>query len=290
MLRSMNDQIETARTFRALHQNGFILPNAWDAGSARVLAAEGFKAIGTTSAGIAFAMGRQDHQVTDARLSVTREDMFARIAEIVEAVSVPVSADLEAGFGDAPEAVAETVRMAIAGGLAGGNIEDKIPFSDEVYDETLAVERIAAARAAIDAVGGMFVLNARTDVLLLRQPDALATGIRRANLFLRNGADCVFTPGPIDLETVRTLANEIEGPLNVVVGLTGAEGNARELIAAGARRISVGGSIARAALACVRRCARELREQGTFTYAAHQIAQSDLNALFATGSGRSRTG
>jgi 2-methylisocitrate lyase-like PEP mutase family enzyme len=277
----MSDQIEAARAFKALHQNGFILPNAWDAGSARVLAAEGFEAIGTTSAGIAFAMGRQDHQVTDPSLAVTREEMYARIAEINEAVSVPVSADLEAGFGERPEAVAETVRMAIAAGLAGGNIEDKIPLMDALYDETLAVERIAAARDVIAATGGMFVLNARTDALLLNQPDAMAMAIRRANLFLGAGADCVFTPGPVDVPTVRTLANEIEGPLNIVVGLTGAHGNARDLIAAGARRVSVGGSLSRSALAFVRQCARELREQGTFTYAAGQISQSDLNALFA---------
>jgi 2-methylisocitrate lyase-like PEP mutase family enzyme len=208
--------------------------------------------------------------------------MFARSAEIIEAVSLPVSADLEAGFGDNPEAVAETVRMAIALGLAGGNIEDKIPLSNALYDEALAVERIVAARAAIATAGGMFVLNARTDALLLNQPDGLPTAIRRANLFLEAGADCVFTPGPIDLATVRTLASEIRGPLNVVVGLTGVEGNTRELIAAGAKRISVGGSIARSALALVRQCARELRERGTFTYAANQISQADLNAMFAT--------
>lgn len=278
----MSEQIEAAGALKALHQNGFILPNAWDAGSAKVLAAEGFNAIGTTSAGIAFAMGKQDHQVTEASLGVTRAEMFARIAEIIEAVSVPVSADLEAGFGDHPEAVAETVGLAIAAGLAGGNIEDKIPLSNALYEETLAVERIVAARAAIAAAGDMFVLNARTDALLLDRPDALATAIRRANLFLEAGADCVFTPGPIDLATVRKLASEIGGPLNVVVGLTGVEGNARDLIAAGARRVSVGGSIARSALAFVRDCARELRERGTFTYAAKQISQSDLNAMFAT--------
>jgi len=213
----------------------------------------------------------------------------ARIAEIVDAVSVPVSADLEAGFGDRPEAVAETVRMAIEAGLAGGNIEDKIPLADALYDETLAVERIAAARAAITAGGGFFVLNARTDALLLGGPEALPTAARRANLFLRAGADCVFTPGPIALDTVRTLAGEIEGPLNVVAGLKGADGNARALIAAGARRISVGGSIARSALAFVRRCAQELREQGSFAYAADQISQSDINALFATAPASGKT-
>lgn len=277
----MSDQSEAARTFKALHQDGFVMPNAWDAGSAKIFAAEGFEAIGTTSAGIAFAMGRQDHQVSDASLGVTREEMFARIAEIVEAVCVPVNADLEAGFGDRPEAVAETVMMSVEAGLAGGNIEDKIPLADSLYDETLAAERIAAARGAIDAAGGAFVLNARTDALLMRRPDALAEAIRRSNLFLKAGADCVFTPGPVDIATVRTLANEIGGPLNVVVGLTGADGNARVLIAAGAKRISVGGSIARSALALVRRCARELREQGTLTYAADQISQSDINSLFS---------
>jgi 2-methylisocitrate lyase-like PEP mutase family enzyme len=273
----MTVRSEAAHRFKAMHETGFIMPNAWDAGSAKVLASEGFEAIGTTSAGIAFSLGKQDYQASGAAGLMSREAMFARIDEIVGAVTIPVSADLEAGFGDAPDVVAETIRMAIAAGLAGGNIEDKKPLEDALYDEDLAVERIVAARAA----GAGFVLNARTDALAMPGPDALKTAIRRANRFLEAGADCVFTPGAADLETVGLLAREIDGPLNVVVGLSGAEGDARALIRAGARRISVGGSIARSALGFVRQCARELRDRGTFSYAAGQIPQSELNALFA---------
>lgn len=276
----MRSQRETARVFKALHETGFIMPNAWDAGSAKVLASEGFKAIGTTSAGIAFALGKPDYQVSDPRAAVSREDMFTRIREIVEAVDVPVSGDLEAGYGDHPKAVADTIRMAIAAGLAGGNIEDKNPLADALYDERLALERIAAARAAISSGDDVFILNARTDALLMSAPDTLGTTIRRANLFLEAGADCVFTPGATDIETIRTLVREIDGPLNVVVGLVSGEGNAHAMIQAGVRRISVGGAIARSALGFVRQCARELRDQGTFTFVAVQMLQSELNALF----------
>jgi 2-methylisocitrate lyase-like PEP mutase family enzyme len=274
----MTRQQDAARAFRAMHATGFILPNAWDAGSAKILAAEGFQAIGTTSAGIAFSLGKQDYQVSDARLAVSRDEMFTRMAEIVAAVAVPVSGDLEAGFGDAPDAVAGTVRQAIEIGLAGGNIEDQNPATGVLYDEALAVERIAAARAA---GGSRFVLNARTDVLFGSAPDALATTIRRANRYLAAGADCVFTPGARDLATIATLAREIAGPVNIVIGLVGPIGDARAVIAAGARRVSVGGTIARSVMAFVRQCARELHAHGTIGFSAGQIAQDDLNRLFA---------
>lgn len=274
----MTSQIEAARRFKALHAQGFIMPNAWDAGSAIVLASEGFDAIATTSAGIAFALGKQDYQVSDPRLSVSRAEMFARMRQIVEAVDVPVNGDLEAGYGDAPEAVGDTIAQAIEIGLAGGNIEDKKPLEDALYDEALAVERIAAAH---EAGRGRFVLTARTDAFAMRTPDALKTVIRRANLFLKSGADCIFAPGPVGLDIVGTLVREIDGPINVVLGLGSAEGNAQTLLKAGVRRISLGGSIARSALGFVRSAARELRDKGTVTYAAGQIPQSELGVLFA---------
>jgi 2-methylisocitrate lyase-like PEP mutase family enzyme len=273
---------DRAAAFAALHRRrpGFVMPNAWDAGSALVFAAAGFPAIATTSGGIAFSLGKQDYQVSDPRLAVSRAEMFARMREIADAVSVPVSGDLEAGFGDAPEQVAETVRMAIEAGLAGGNIEDKRPGGG-LYDESLAVERIAAARAAIDAAGSAFVLTGRTDALQSSAPDAIATAIRRANRYRDAGADCLFAPGPSDVASVATLVREIAGPLNVVMGLGTAEGNAHALLAAGVARISLGGSIARAALGFVRRCAEELRGAGSIGFAAGQIPQPELNALFA---------
>jgi 2-methylisocitrate lyase-like PEP mutase family enzyme len=271
-----------ARTdaFHALHtaKTGFIMPNAWDAGSALILAAAGFPAIGTTSAGIAFSFGRQDYAVDDARLAVTREQMFERMAEIAAVVRIPVNGDLEAGFGDTPEEVAATVRMAIDAGLAGGNIEDKIPFQPKLYDETLAAERIAAARQTIDAMKSSFVLTARSDAIPFGGIDA---AIRRSNAYRKAGSDCSFTPGASDIASITRLANEIDGPLNMVMGLGNASGNAREWLAAGVQRISLGGSIARAALGFVRRAAQELCDHGTIHFAEGQLPQGELNALFA---------
>jgi 2-methylisocitrate lyase-like PEP mutase family enzyme len=277
----MTRQHQAAQAFQTLHASppGFIMPNAWDAGSAMILAAEGFKAIGTTSAGIAFSLGKQDYNVTDPALAVTRDEMFARMRDIAAAVHVPVNGDLEAGFGDSPQAVAETIVMAMEAGLAGGNIEDKKPLQKSLYDETLAVERIAAARAAIG--GEAFVLTARTDAMQTHPQDALGTAIRRANLFLEAGADCVFIPGVTDLDSIALLLREIPGPINIVAGLGTAQGNAHHMLAAGIRRVSLGGSIARSALGFIRQCARELRGEGTFAFADNQIAPTDLNALFA---------
>lgn len=271
-----------AAAFKELHEtSGFIMPNAWDPGSAAILAAAGFPAIATTSAGIAFALARQDYGVTAAALAVPREEMFRSMRGIVEAVSVPVNGDLEAGYGDSPEAVAETIAMAIEAGLAGGNIEDKIPGRRELYDAGLAVERIAAARETIAARGSAFVLTARSDTVLMQGKAGLADGIARCNRYRAAGADCLYMPGTVDLDEVGRLAREIDGPINVVMGLGTTEGNAHQLIAAGVRRISLGGTIARAALGLVRRAAEELREQGTLGFAAGQMPGSELNALFA---------
>ena len=220
---------------------------------------------------------KQDYRVDDPRSGVTRAQMFARMAEIVAATDGPVNGDLEAGFGDAPQAVAETIAMAIEAGLVGGNIGDKKPVEHALYDEPLAVERIAAARAA--APKDRFVLTARTDVLL--QGGTIEDAIRRANLFLKAGADCTVVPGPSDLKTVTRLVKEIDGPLNVVIGLDSNRANAHDLIAAGVQRISLGGTIARAALAFIRRSARELRDQGTLTFAENQLSAAELNAAFA---------
>lgn len=271
------------KAFQALHtaERGFIMPNAWDAGSAAVLAAAGFSAIATTSAGIAFSLGRQDYVVSDPALGVPRAAMFSRMHEIAQAVNLPVNGDLEAGWGDTPEAVAHTVGLAIDAGLAGGNIEDKIPGVPSLFNEDLAVERIAAAHTAIKARGSAFVLTARTDALVWSGAGGLTTAIRRANRFRDAGADCLYAPGGSDPETVRTLVREIDGPINVVLGLTNADGNARALIEAGVQRVSLGGSIARAALGFVRQCACELIQTGGLTFAERQIDQRDLNALFA---------
>ena len=269
------------RAFLELHRanRGFVMPNAWDPGSAVLLAAEGFEAIGTTSAGIAFSLGRPDYNVRDSRLAVGREEMLEVVGRIAEAVDIPVNADLEAGYGDEPQDVADTVRMAMDAGAAGGNIEDTDAAHGRLFDEELAVARIAAARTAIGAAGG-FVLNARTDAFQLPGDGALRIAIQRANRFIEAGADCVFVPGVTDASVVATLAREIAGPLNIVMGLNEAGASAFSLIEAGARRISVGGSIARSVMALVRRSAQELHALGTVSYASSQIPQRELNSVF----------
>ncbi|WP_315834064.1 isocitrate lyase/phosphoenolpyruvate mutase family protein [Bradyrhizobium prioriisuperbiae] len=279
-------QASYARDFLKLHakgEPGFVMPNAWDAGSAVVLQSVGFKAIATTSAGIAFSLGRQDYHVADRRLSVSRDEMFNCMRAIASAVDLPVNGDLEAGYGDRPEDVAQTIEDAIAAGLAGGNIEDKRPLSNELYDETLAVERIVAARERIVALKSSFVLTGRTDAFAVLREGAAGVAIKRANLFLEAGADCTYTPGPGDLAVHAMLVKEIAGPLNVVMGLGNIAGNAHALIDAGVKRVSLGGSIARSALGFLRDSACEIRDRGTMSFLGRSIAHGELNALFARG-------
>ncbi|MER6273435.1 isocitrate lyase/phosphoenolpyruvate mutase family protein [Streptomyces sp900105755] len=269
---------ERAARFVELHREGcFLLPNAWDAGSARVLESAGFPAVATTSAGIAFSLGRADHDYGGGR--VDRATMVDRIREIAAEVRVPVSADLEDGFGEAPGTVAETISMTLAAGVAGGNIEDFTgDRSRPLYDPELAAERIRAAREAVDSAGEPFVLVGRTDVLLTG--GRLDEAIRRANAYLAAGADCAFVPGAADAGTIATLVREIAGPLNVVMGLTGGALSLADLRGLGVRRVTVGGSIARAMYAQLLAAARELAERGTFSYADKQLSQTDLNELF----------
>lgn len=278
----MSNATEKTRVFKQLHEagTGFVMPNAWDAGSAILLGDAGFPALATTSAGIAFSLGKPDYDDHHPDLSVTRVEMVDRMRQIVEATPLPVNGDLQDGFGDTPDAVAETIRLAIGIGLAGGNIEDKIADGEGLYDEGLAVERIRAARRAIDAGGSPFVLTARTDVFLLPGADPVAAAIRRCNLFRAAGADCLYPPGVADLDTIRTLVTAIDGPLNIVTGLGQARMAVGDLLAVGVQRISLGASIARAALGFVRAAARELQDHGTIGFAAGQIAQTELNALF----------
>ncbi len=270
------------RTFLDLHRaaRGFVMPNAWDAGSAVLLASEGFAALGTTSAGIAFSLGKPDYAVRDAALAVSRDEMLDAIRRIAAAVAIPVNADLEAGYGDTPDAVGRTVRLAIDAGAAGCNLEDADGAHGTLFDEDAAAARIAAAHAAIAASGRPFVLTARTDVFQAGGDGAMQAAIRRGNRYLDAGADCVFAPGVTDAARAAELVRGIRGPVTLVVGLNEAGANARVLIDAGVQRVSVGGSIARSALGLVRRSARELREHGTVTYAGQQIPQGELNALF----------
>lgn len=270
------------QTFLDLHraERGFVMPNAWDAGTAILLAAEGFAALGTTSAGIAFSLGKPDYAVRDPKLAVTRSEMLDAIRRIAGAVALPVNADLESGYGDTPEEVAETVQVAIEAGAAGCNIEDVDRSTGQLYDEDTAARRIAAAREAIRSSGRVFVLNARTDVFQIDPRSDLSIAAERGNRYLAAGADCVFTPGVADAARAKALVARLRGPLNLVVGLNEAASSAPALIDAGVKRVSVGGSLARAALGFVRRAARELKELGTASYAVEQVPHRALNELF----------
>ena len=285
-----NDASTRAATFRRMHAAGagFVMPNAWDAGSAILLAEAGFESIATTSAGIAFSMGRGDHTVPEGGTHVSRAAMMARVREITAAVDVPVNGDLEDGYGPAPEDVAETIRLAIAAGLAGGNVEDHAPGG--LYDERQAVARVAAARAAIDAAGSPFVLTARTDGFLVDRGTPVADAVRRANLYREAGAECLYVPGVNDIASIATLVREIDGPLNVVLGLGDSSLTASALSDVGVVRISLGGTIARATLGLVRDAAVELRERGTLDFARGQIPQAELNELFARRERAARAG
>ncbi|KOG32472.1 isocitrate lyase/PEP mutase family protein [Streptomyces resistomycificus] len=282
---------ERARRFVELHREGcFLLPNAWDVGSARILQEAGFPAVATTSAGVAFSLGRPDHDYFAEHGPagrVDRDTMMRRVGEIAGEIAVPLSADLEDGYGEAPEVVASTISMALAVGAAGGNIED---FTGDrarpLYDQALATDRIQAARAALDAGGEPFVLVGRTDALLVG--GSLDECVHRANAYLAAGADCAFVPGAGDAATIATLVRELDGPLNVVMGLTGNALSLDDLRALGVRRVTVGGSIARSMYRHLLSAARELADQGTFSYADDQLSQTDLNQLFQPGPDQTR--
>ncbi|WP_034609430.1 isocitrate lyase/phosphoenolpyruvate mutase family protein [Cellulomonas sp. URHD0024] len=266
-----------AATFRALHAGpGFVLPNAWDAGSARILEEVGFPAIATTSAGIAWSCGVPDGGALD------RDTMLRHVGRIVAAVDVPVTADLEAGYGETAQDVARTVAQAVELGVVGANLEDARAGGLFGIDE--ATDRIAAARAA--APTATFVLNARTDTYFTgatgdRSDEAISDEaifdetVERAVRFVEAGADCVFVPGVVEADTIRRLAAAIPGPLNVVAGLANTI-DAPTLFSLGVTRVSLGGSLARAALSTLERAGRELLDTGTLTFLDGVIGYADL--------------
>jgi 2-methylisocitrate lyase-like PEP mutase family enzyme len=279
----MPGNYERARKFHDMHtQPGcFLMPNAWDAGSARVLAAAGFAALATTSAGIAFSMGRPDHVFCSQPARVARDPMLARIASIASSIELPLNADLEAGYGHTAEEVALTFRRAIDCGAAGGNLED---YTGErrapLFEIEAACERVRAAREAIDASGIPFVLVARTDACLVDDSHGFAEAVQRANAYREAGADCLFVPGPSDAQSIALLVREVSSPLSVVMGLTGNSLSLAQLAQLGVRRVSIGASLARAIYRRIFDAAREMATQGTFGYADVQMPQAELNELF----------
>ncbi len=271
MTATTNDK---AVRFKALHEGprAFVIANAWDAGSARVLAALGFSSLATSSGASAGTLGRRDGMVT-------REEALAQARAIVEATDLPVSADLEKGFGDSPAAVAETIRLAAEAGLAGGSIEDATGDNDRpLYDIGQATERVAAAVQAARSLPFPFTLTARSENFLRGNPD-LDDTIRRLQAFERAGADVLFAPGLPDLASVRAVCAALSKPVNFMAGIKGRSFSVAELEAAGVRRISLATSLYRAAMSGLLEAAREVKDKGTFNYLDRCVSTPELNGF-----------
>jgi 2-methylisocitrate lyase-like PEP mutase family enzyme len=271
----MVTQADKARTFKALHDRPgcFLIPNPWDAGTAKLLTQLGFEALATTSAGLAFALGKPD-----GAGKVTRDETITNAHAIVAATDLPVSADLEDGFGSKAEAVAETIKRAAAVGLVGGSIEDSTRSGDDpIYDIGHAVARMVAAAEAARALPFPFMLVGRAENYLHGRPD-LADTIRRLQAYQEAGANVLYAPGLKTREEVATVVKSVDRPVNVLMGPGGA--TVAELAALGVRRVSVGGSLARAAFGAFLRAAKELKERGTFGFTAEATPHGELNAAF----------
>lgn len=266
---------EKGTTFRALHHRdrAFIIPNPWDVGTARLLARLGFEALATTSAGYAFSEGLKDGMVG-------REQMLVHVAVLAAATDLPVSADLENAFGDDPETVAETFRLAGATGLVGGLIEDVSPRPEgRIYDLAHAVERVRAAVEAVRALPFPFTLTARAENFLVGRPDLKDT-IARLQAYQEAGADVLYAPGLTSADDMATLVRSVDRPVNVVMGLQGVRLTLDELSALGVKRVSVGSALARAAFGAFLRAAREMHEHGSFTFADDAISYKEISELF----------
>jgi 2-methylisocitrate lyase-like PEP mutase family enzyme len=267
------NQIAKANRFRALHEGSgaFVIANAWDAGSARILAGLGFAALATSSGANAGVLGRRDG-------SVTRDEALAHARAIVEATDLPVSADLEKGFGDSPEVVAETTRLAASTGLVGCSIEDAAGPGKPLFDFTHATERVAAAVEAARKLDFPFALTARAENFIRGNPD-LDDTIRRLLAFQQAGADVLMAPGLPDLGAVRTVCAALSRPFNFMVGIKERSFSVAELAAAGVKRISLATSLYKAAMSGLLQAAREVKEQGTFGYVDTVIATPELNGF-----------
>ena len=265
------------RAFRDLHAAGcFVIPNPWDVGSARYLASLGFKALATSSAGFAWSRGHADG-------AVSRDAVLAHLREIVAATDLPVNADFEDGYGADPQAVAESVRLAVETGIAGLSIEDSTGDADRpIHDLPMAVARLRAAREAIDTSGGDTLLVGRAENFLHGRPD-LADTIARLRAYAEAGADCLYAPGLKTREDIAAVVAAVAPkPVNLLVG-TASDLTVSDIAALGVRRISVGGGLARTAWGAVMRAAKTLAEQGSFDSLAGGAASTQINALFRTG-------
>ncbi|HUB78251.1 MAG TPA: isocitrate lyase/phosphoenolpyruvate mutase family protein [Bryobacteraceae bacterium] len=272
----MLTQAEKGKAFGALHvrPQAFLIPNPWDAGTARLLAYLGFEALATTSMGFAFSSGRPDN-------SVGRPDTMTHIETIARAVHLPVSADLENGFDDSPDGVAETIVLAATAGAVGGSIEDATGRTeDPIYPKELATERIRAAAEAARALPFVFTLTARAENYLHGRPD-LADTIARLQAYQEAGADVLYAPGLVNRDDIAAVVSSLDRPVNVVMGLQGVQLSLDDLSSLGVRRVSVGSALCRTALAAFLRAAREMREHGSFAFAGEAARPRELNDIFS---------
>jgi 2-methylisocitrate lyase-like PEP mutase family enzyme len=271
----MLTQTEKGRAFRALHERdtAFIMPNPWDIGTARLLAHLGFEALATTSMGYAFSAGQRDN-------TIDRQRMMEHVAAIASATDLPVSADLENGFGDAPDVVAETIRLATAAGAVGGSIEDATGRpNDPIYDREQAADRIRAAAAVVRELSFPFILTGRAENYLHCRPDLRDT-IARLQAYQEAGADVLYAPGLTSQEDIANLVRSVNRPVNVLMGLQGVQLSLAALSMIGVRRVSVGSALCRTAFAAFLRAAREMREHGTFAFAKDAVSPREISAIF----------
>ena len=273
-----NAQHSKAAIFKTLHERAgiFVAPNPWDAGSAKMLSVLGFEALATTSAGLAFMLAKPDGEG-----KITREEALVNAKDIVDAVSIPVSGDLENGYGHEPETCAQTVLMAAAAGLVGCSIEDNTGNpADPIYPFEMALQRVKAAVAAARSLPFHFTLTARAENLIYGRMDMKDT-MRRLEAFADAGADVLFAPGLKTREEIETAVRTVAPrPINVVMGLRGPTHSVKELEAMGVKRISIGSSLARAAYGGFYNAAKEIKEKGSFSYADDIISYDFINDLF----------
>jgi 2-methylisocitrate lyase-like PEP mutase family enzyme len=273
----MSTQSQKAQEFRALHAraDAFIIPNPWDVGTARLLAHLGFEALATTSMGYAFSAGQRDN-------TLDRDRMMKHVAEIAAATELPVSADLENGYGESPQVVAETIKRAAQAGAVGGSIEDASGKPEHpIYELEHSVERVRAAAAAAREVPFSFTLTARAENYLHSRPDLKDT-IKRLQAYQEAGADVLYAPGLATREDIAAVVSSVDRPVNVVMGLRGVQLSLAELSALGVKRVSVGSALCRTALGAFLRAAREMRDHGTFDFAKQAASAQEITALFTS--------
>jgi 2-methylisocitrate lyase-like PEP mutase family enzyme len=266
---------ERGRAFRSLHERegAFVIPNPWNVGTARILARMGFEALATTSAGYAFSVGKRDN-------TVDRDEMIAHLRAISAATDLPVSADLENGYGSALTEIVETYRLAAEAGVVGASIEDASGESQApIFDQARAADRVRAVAESVHALPAGFTLTARAENYLHGRRDLYDT-IQRLQAYQEAGADVLYAPGLTSKEEIAAVISSVDRPVNVLMGLAGARLSAAELVELGVKRISVGSAFCRAAMGAFVRAAKEVKERGTFTFVEEAISFADISAMF----------